>query len=233
MAAPNIGLLIPGPSVGEVPHPDEYTAFFRAADEMGFHSLWATERVLHRIRVVQPFTMLGSGGRGHFADTVGDGGGAGPAEASHRLGQRCGERGLPVGRADESGSVVGWQAGGVRCNGRPDQQADGAVRGDVEPAAAIVERGQRDAPWPALPVGERVAGDAAAARSDAPPAVGWCLRCCHAACRGAVRRLDQWRAGFSRRDAAEVRGDRGVCGRGRAGVGWPSLGEDHIHGPHR
>lgn len=58
MAAPNIGLLIPGPSVGDVPRPDEYTAFFRAADEMGFHSLWATERVLHRIRVVQPFTML-------------------------------------------------------------------------------------------------------------------------------------------------------------------------------
>ena len=58
MAAPNIGLLIPGPSVNEVPRPDEYTAFFRAADDMGFHSLWATERVLHRIRVTQPFTML-------------------------------------------------------------------------------------------------------------------------------------------------------------------------------
>ena len=58
MAAPNVGLLIPGPSVGDMPRPDEYTAFFRAADEMGFHSLWATERVLHRIRVVQPFTML-------------------------------------------------------------------------------------------------------------------------------------------------------------------------------
>ncbi len=58
MATPNIGLLIPGPSVSEVPQPDEYTAFFRAADDMGFHSLWATERVLHRIRVTQPFTML-------------------------------------------------------------------------------------------------------------------------------------------------------------------------------
>ena len=58
MAAPNVGLLIPGPSVGDMPRPDEYTAFFRAADEMGFHSLWATERVLHRVRVVQPFTML-------------------------------------------------------------------------------------------------------------------------------------------------------------------------------
>ncbi len=58
MAAPNIGILIPGPSVGDMPSPGEYTDFFKAADEMGFHSLWATERVLHRIRVVQPFTML-------------------------------------------------------------------------------------------------------------------------------------------------------------------------------
>ena len=38
MAAPNIGILIPGPSVADMPSPDEYTAFFRAADELGFHS---------------------------------------------------------------------------------------------------------------------------------------------------------------------------------------------------
>ena len=57
-AAPNVGLLVPSAFPGDLPRPDEFTSFFRAADEMGFHSIWATERVLHRVRVVQPFTML-------------------------------------------------------------------------------------------------------------------------------------------------------------------------------
>ena len=56
--AANVGLLVPSAFVDGLPRPDEFTAFFRAADEMGFHSLWATERVLHSVRVVQPFTTL-------------------------------------------------------------------------------------------------------------------------------------------------------------------------------
>ena len=54
----NVGILVPGAFVGPMPRPDEFTAFFRAADDLGFHSLWATERLLHSVRVVQPFTTL-------------------------------------------------------------------------------------------------------------------------------------------------------------------------------
>ena len=57
-ASANVGLLVPSAFVDGLPRPDEFASFFRAADEMGFHSLWATERVLHRVRVVQPFTTL-------------------------------------------------------------------------------------------------------------------------------------------------------------------------------
>ena len=56
--SPNVGLLVPGAFAGDLPRPDEFISFFKAADEMGFHSLWAIERLLHSVRVVQPFTTL-------------------------------------------------------------------------------------------------------------------------------------------------------------------------------
>ena len=53
-----VGVLIPNGYPDNRPNPEELLAFFKAADRFGFHSLWATERPLHRVGIVQPFTML-------------------------------------------------------------------------------------------------------------------------------------------------------------------------------
>ena len=53
-----IGLLIPGSFGVEPPTMDEFTQFFRRADELGFHSLWAIDRIFHDINILDPMTLL-------------------------------------------------------------------------------------------------------------------------------------------------------------------------------
>ncbi len=54
----NIALLIPKAFEGPMPRPDEYTAFFKAAESLGFHSLWTTERIIHDTNILDAFTAL-------------------------------------------------------------------------------------------------------------------------------------------------------------------------------
>ena len=54
----NIGLLVPSVYIDGLPPPDRLASFFQAADRLGFHSLWVTERLLHRLPVIQPLTTL-------------------------------------------------------------------------------------------------------------------------------------------------------------------------------
>ena len=53
-----IGLLVPSYFTGEPPNLQEFTRFFRAAEEMGFHSLWIPDRIFHRINALDPMTLL-------------------------------------------------------------------------------------------------------------------------------------------------------------------------------
>ena len=54
----NIGLLVPGSYQGAPPKMDEFARFFRSAEELGFESLWVTDRIFHRINILDPFTLL-------------------------------------------------------------------------------------------------------------------------------------------------------------------------------
>ncbi len=54
----NIGLLVPSFFADQPPTGKEYTEFFRAAEEMGFHSLWFTDRVFHQINILETFTLM-------------------------------------------------------------------------------------------------------------------------------------------------------------------------------
>jgi len=54
----NISLLIPKAFDGPMPLPEEYTNFFQAAETLGFHSLWTTERIIHDINILDAFTAL-------------------------------------------------------------------------------------------------------------------------------------------------------------------------------
>lgn len=54
----NIALLIPKAFAGPMPRPEEYTEFFQAAESLGFHSLWTTERIIHDINILDAFTAL-------------------------------------------------------------------------------------------------------------------------------------------------------------------------------
>jgi len=53
-----IGLLVPGSFAGPPPKMEEYTQFFRRADELEFHSLWVIDRVFHQINIMDPLTLL-------------------------------------------------------------------------------------------------------------------------------------------------------------------------------
>ena len=53
-----IGLLIPGSFGVEPPSMDEFTQFFRRADDLGFDSLWAIDRIFHDINILDPMTLL-------------------------------------------------------------------------------------------------------------------------------------------------------------------------------
>ena len=54
----NIGILVPGSYEGPPPRMDEFARFFRSAEELGFESVWATDRIFHRINILDPFTLL-------------------------------------------------------------------------------------------------------------------------------------------------------------------------------
>ena len=53
-----IGLLVPGGFAGTPPSMQEFTAFFRRADELDFDSLWVIDRVFHEINILEPMTLL-------------------------------------------------------------------------------------------------------------------------------------------------------------------------------
>ena len=53
-----IGLLIPSIFSGPIPEPREFTEFFQAADDLGFHSLWAVEVIIDQTAVVDVFPNL-------------------------------------------------------------------------------------------------------------------------------------------------------------------------------
>ena len=54
----NIGLLVPGSFGVEPPTLAEFTQFFRRAEELGFHSLWTTDRIFHEVNILDPMTLL-------------------------------------------------------------------------------------------------------------------------------------------------------------------------------
>ena len=54
----NIGLLVPGSFAGAPPAMEEFTQFFRRADELGYHSLWVIDRIFHQNSVLEPLTLL-------------------------------------------------------------------------------------------------------------------------------------------------------------------------------
>ena len=53
-----MGLLIPGSFAVAPPNMEEYTQFFRRADDLGFHSLWVIDRIFHQINIMEPLTLL-------------------------------------------------------------------------------------------------------------------------------------------------------------------------------
>ena len=56
---PAIGLIIPTFGRDRIPDTAELLAFCRRAEELGFHSLWVIDRVLHRdAQMAHALTML-------------------------------------------------------------------------------------------------------------------------------------------------------------------------------
>lgn len=53
-----VGLLIPVASGGPLASPERYRRFVQEAERLGFDSLWATERIFHRINVLDSLTVL-------------------------------------------------------------------------------------------------------------------------------------------------------------------------------
>ncbi len=54
----NVGLLVPSFFADQPPTVNQYTEFFRSAENMGFHSLWFTDRVFHQINILETFTLM-------------------------------------------------------------------------------------------------------------------------------------------------------------------------------
>lgn len=54
----NVGVLIPKSFAGPMPRPAEFTEFFQAAESLGLHSLWSTERIIHQVNILDTFTAL-------------------------------------------------------------------------------------------------------------------------------------------------------------------------------
>lgn len=55
---PHIGLQVPVHWWERVPDTQQLRSFFQRAEELGFHSLWVTERPLHRIGIPHPLVLL-------------------------------------------------------------------------------------------------------------------------------------------------------------------------------
>ncbi len=55
-----IGLLVPGSFAGQPPKMDEFTRFFRRAEDLGFDSLWVIDRIFHETSIMDPLTLLTS-----------------------------------------------------------------------------------------------------------------------------------------------------------------------------
>ncbi len=55
---PNLALQIPTYWGEQVPDTEHLLSFCRRADELGFHSLWVTDRPIHKINLPHPLTML-------------------------------------------------------------------------------------------------------------------------------------------------------------------------------
>ncbi len=53
-----MALLVPGSFAVAPPNIEEYTQFFRRADDLGFHSLWVIDRIFHQINIMEPLTLL-------------------------------------------------------------------------------------------------------------------------------------------------------------------------------
>lgn len=54
----NIGILVPGSYKGATPSMEDFASFFKATEDLGFESLWMTDRIFHRISILDPFTLL-------------------------------------------------------------------------------------------------------------------------------------------------------------------------------
>ena len=53
-----VGILVPGYYAGRPPELKEFVRFFQRAEELGFDSLWVTDRVFHAINILDPMTLL-------------------------------------------------------------------------------------------------------------------------------------------------------------------------------
>ena len=53
-----LGLLVSGSFRSEPPQMEEFTQFFRRADDLGFDSLWVIDRIYHDINILEPMTLL-------------------------------------------------------------------------------------------------------------------------------------------------------------------------------
>ena len=54
----HIGILVPMTFERAAPRHEEYTAFFKACEELGFHSIWVTDATFHRTNLFDPITVL-------------------------------------------------------------------------------------------------------------------------------------------------------------------------------
>jgi len=53
-----IGLLVPGCFAGTPPLMQDFTLFFRRADELGFDSLWVIDQIFNGINILEHMTLL-------------------------------------------------------------------------------------------------------------------------------------------------------------------------------
>ena len=59
MAKPKVGVIVPNRWVDQIPEPEELADYFQRVEELGFHSLWITDRPLHRqVSMPNPLIML-------------------------------------------------------------------------------------------------------------------------------------------------------------------------------
>lgn len=54
----SIGLHVPSFSADSLPSPNQYSAFFRRAEVLGFDAIWTEDRILHPAPMLDPFMLL-------------------------------------------------------------------------------------------------------------------------------------------------------------------------------